>query len=97
MNLYVPGQTVVLWSNFVDPTSRNPVTPSAVKLRILDPTSTETDVTSGFGNAPYQQYNWPVIVDIPGSWSYRWEASGTYVAACEGQFAVSASPFAPPY
>jgi hypothetical protein len=93
MSTYAPGQTVVLSATFLNAATGAPITPSALELRVLDPTGNETDYTTGFANPSIGLYTYNLIVRFSGTWFYRWVATGTYYAAGEGSFIVDKSVF----
>ena len=93
MGTYTSGQTVVLTATFLNAATQAPIAPSAVTLRVLNPSQTETDHTTGFSNPSTGVYSLNIVVSIPGAWTYRWVATGTFNAAAEGSFQVAQSPF----
>ena len=93
MNVYTPGQTVVIANTFINTATGAPIAPSSVELRVLDPSMNETDTTSGFTNPSTGVYSLNVVVRLTGMWYYRWVATGTFYSASEGSFLVAKSPF----
>jgi len=81
------GDTVRLRARFTDE-SGNPVDPSSVSLRVRRPNG-ET-ITPAVTRESAGNYRADVVVDMPGVWHYRWEASG---GAEEGAFFVRQSAF----
>lgn len=98
MNVYQPGNTVQLYVSFALATgSGNPVDPTAVVCRVTDPTGVETDYSGGsITKASVGNYNFSFAVYTSGVWKYRWEGTGSVVAAQEGAFKVDVSGFASP-
>ena len=97
MTIYARGQTAVVTGMFRDPASDLPLTPTTLKLRIIDPTGTEqASVTTGFISPAPGAYTSTIVAALSGQWKYRWEASiGGISAACENSFLVATSPFVP--
>jgi hypothetical protein len=94
--MYTPGQTVVMTGTFLDPVTRAGLTPTSLRLRILDPAGAETDMTSGFVNPSAGVYTFALVATTVGQWTYRWEATAPFSAACEGTFFVAKTAFASP-
>ena len=97
MSTYLPGQSVTLSVTFLDPSTREALTPATIKLRVVEPTTptpTETDTTGGFTVSSDGRYSLNVPVTTPGVWKYRWEATAPFIAAVEGAFTVSTTTFA---
>ncbi len=96
MTTYLPGQSVTLSVVFLDPATREPLTPLVLKLRVVEPfpASTETDVTEGFAVSDTGKYSWTFPVVTSGTWKYRWEATAPFADAVEGSFVVSTTTFA---
>lgn len=98
MTIYARGQTAIVKGTFQDPTTGVGLSPTSLKLRVIDPTGTEqTPVTTGFGNPTPGSYTSMVVAALSGQWRYRWEASigGFVPSACENTFLVATSPFVP--
>ena len=97
MTTYLPGQSVTLAVTFLDPATREALTPATFKLRVIEPTRptpTETDTTEGFTVSDTGRYSLTFPVVTPGLWKYRWEATAPFIAAVEGAFSVSTTTFA---
>lgn len=66
--------------------------PTSVVLRVLDPagtTTTPSPTSDGSG-----VYHYDLTLNLPGKWYYRWEGTGTLVAATpDGEIVVSDSRF----
>ena len=91
MNTYISGQSVVIATSFLDPMTRSPLTPTALKLRV---TNTETDTTIGAVSLDGSgQYSLTILAVAPGVWRYRWEASAPFTAVVEGSFTVCPTTF----
>jgi hypothetical protein len=97
MNVYVPGQTVIIGVAFANPTTLVPQAATTLKARILTPAGLEIDIITGFGNPSPGVYTWAIVTAIPevGLWNYRWEATTPFTAAAEGTFYVAPTPFVP--
>ena len=98
MNIYDVGNTILLSVSFTDPISGSPVAPSVVTLRVMNPLGVETDYQAGspgFSNPSLGNYSGLVFADLTGVWAYRWEASGSILAAADGQFQMVPTPFSP--
>ena len=94
MNTYISGQSVVIATSFLDPMTRSPLTPTALKLRVTDPANTETDTTIGALSLDGSgQYSLTILAVMPGVWRYRWEASAPFTAVVEGSFTVCPTTF----
>src|SRR5271166_4650957 len=96
MATYTAGQTVVLSVTFLNTATGAPIAPSAVELRVLNPSMTETDHTTGFTNPSTGVYSLNVVAFLAGTWTYRWLATSPFNAASEGSFQVAQSPFLVP-
>lgn len=91
MKTYTLGSQVNFAVDFIDPLTNQPVNPTSVVLRLLDPAGTEHDpVVTGTGTGHFQSVFTPASAGI---WSYRWEGSGGVNSAEEGQFEVQPSQF----
>ena len=94
-NIYELGNTVILSVQFVALRPTVPADPVATTCRVLDPTGAETDYTgTQLTRTGVGAYQVPVLPTIVGTWSYRWEGTGTVVAAHDNTFKVSPSSFA---
>lgn len=93
MNSYEPGSQVTLSVAFTNAAGQ-PAAPTTVKLRVLDPTGAETDYTGDqLTNGGTGLYSAAIAVAISGNWRYRWEATGSVIAAQDGAFRVLATAF----
>jgi hypothetical protein len=96
-NFYTPGQMAVMTGTFTSPSNGAGVAVSALTLRYKDPTGTETDIPlSSMSNPSLGVYSYALEVLTPGRWKYRFEATGSVIAACENSFIVNSSPFTNP-
>lgn len=96
-NFYTPGQMAVMTGTFTDPSNGAGVPVSALTLRYIDPHGNETDVPlSALGNPSTGVYTYALEVLTPGWWRYRFEATGSVIAACENHFIVNRTPFGNP-
>lgn len=96
MSTYTVGQTAIITGKFLDPVSKAGLTPVTLELRIQPPgTASEIDVTGlmSFGNPSAGVYTYNQTLNIVGVWRYRWQAGGSFTAACEGALYVPVSPF----
>lgn len=92
MRQFTPGNEVSFTTTFIDGATNKPTTPTTVKLKLRDPKGVETDLTPS--NPSTGVYTVDFTPEVPGLWSYRWEATGTGVtAAREGNFNVNATDF----
>jgi hypothetical protein len=91
---YFPGQPVELTAEFsqlgafVDPTT--------VKLYVWGPDNSlrhewTYTVAPELIRTVQGKYQARVVVDVPGTWFFRWESLGNYQAAMEGSFQVARS------
>lgn len=72
--------------------------PTTVVFKIKDPlgnivTYTGGNVVNSSTGNYYLDYPIPAQADFAGGWEYRWEGTGTVVAADEGEFDVRESAF----
>lgn len=96
MNMYDAGNMVTITTTFTN-ASGVAVNPSSVTLRVMDPNNIETDYMLGtLTNPTTGVFSQNVTVLTSGIWRYRWEATGTLVAASDSSFIVSATPFSNP-
>lgn len=95
-NKYDVGDQVRLEVTFKDE-NETPTDPSVVVCRYRQPngntTSLEYGADEGVTRASAGAYYANVVADLPGTWSYRWEGTGTLTAAAEGTFTVMRSSF----
>lgn len=102
MNTYTIGETARLSITLYNGPDNTyaPIDPTALTLRVTDAAGTETDYTWPAGTVVRDAvgaFHCDVaITNAPGFWNYRWKATGTAIAAHEGQFLVNASPFSNP-
>ena len=87
------GDRVTLTATFTD-SAGDAVAPTAVTLKVLDPSGNTTTTTSGFTNDSTGVYSYDVDIDEAGVWHYNFAGTGNAVAADEGEFRVSESVFA---
>jgi hypothetical protein len=92
VNTYLSGKSVEITASFFDPVTRLALTPTTIKLRVIDPTGAETD-TTGFTVDTTGRYSTSVVVTRPGVWKYRWEVTAPFTDASEGSFTVAATTF----
>lgn len=93
MNSYPIKSAVRLSVTFTDLTTNQPVDPTTVKLRVMDPTKTEMDFTGTILHPSTGVYQQVIVPTVPGVWKVRWEATGAVIAASEKRFEVQASSF----
>lgn len=70
--------------------------PTTVTLKVQEPDGTETPYTYTLAEVTKSAvgvYYKDIIVDSSGAWFYRWEGTGTVVAATEEYFHVRTSEF----
>ena len=73
------------------------LTPSAVTLRVLDPLGNETDtLLSSLTVVSSGVYSFTLTAITAGIWSYRWESTGTVIAAKDVTFLVTPTIFTSP-
>jgi hypothetical protein len=69
--------------------------PSVVKAYYKSPTGVVTTLVYGVDNALVKdavgQYHVDILAQIVGNWFYRFEGTGTLVAANEGEFVIQPS------
>ena len=92
-NSYVLGQEVVIQLTLTNPITQSPIAADDLLLRIQPPSGPEIDIPSGFANPSTGVYSYSQELTMSGLWSYRWEATGTFFAACEGALYVPVSSF----
>lgn len=88
---YEVGDSVRLEVEFRDATGAL-ADPTAVQVKVEDPSGTETTYTDETKDA-VGQYHKDILASAPGTWHYRWEGSGALVAISEGFFIVKRSAF----
>lgn len=89
------GDVVVVACQFED-CDGNAVDPSVVTLMYKNSNGTTTvvyDGVDGIERVGIGTYQYELDVDVVDLWHYRWEGSGTVIAADEGSFRVSESAF----
>jgi hypothetical protein len=95
MNFF-PGASVRYSVNFTDPDNAN-ADPDVVKLYIRPPTGNSTTYTYLSGNTIVKSSNGNYYADVSvnatGTWTYRWEGTGTLQAADEGFVEVRPTRF----
>jgi len=91
-NSYDLGSAVILTGAFAD-ISGNATAPTNVRLRVEDPTATETVYTS-FSNPSLGVYSYTLICLTAGVWRYRWEGDGAVTAVADAAFVVTSTAFA---
>lgn len=90
---YLKGQVVRLRVHFTDPENQDArVQPSSVTVKVQDPAGSESSHTPTFDSSDTSFY-YDLTVSSAGTWYYRAEASGSYVAAGEKAITVKASEF----
>jgi hypothetical protein len=70
--------------------------PTAVTLKIQDPSGNETTYTYALGQITKTatgQYRYDLTIDETGYWYYRWEGTGAVVASAEAHLLVRATEF----
>jgi hypothetical protein len=90
-NNYDFGSAIVLTGKFAD-VNGNPLAPTNVRLRVMDPGQLENTYTS-FSNPTTGTYNYTLTVMKAGVWYYRFEGDGAVVAVGDQAFNVNATPF----
>lgn len=97
MNAYDVGDQVRLSVLFSD-AAAVATDPTVISVLIGSPVGTVTILSYSDDLAVSREgdgaYYVDIVVDRPGTWSYRWQASGTVTAAAEGRFIVRRSAFA---
>jgi hypothetical protein len=94
MNTYPLGNAITLSATFTVASTGSLGDPSIVKLRIKDPLNVETDYTGGVLSHPSTGvFQYVLTPAIPGVWKYRWEGTGTLVAASERKIEIQPSSF----
>lgn len=89
---YAIGNLVRCTAEFRDPTGLDAlVDPSTVTFKLKTPTGTATTSTPTHDSTG--RYHADVNVTEAGTWSYRFESTGTYQAAQEGTFYVEQGAF----
>lgn len=94
-NKYLVGNKVRLTATFED-LNGVVVAPSIVKLIFKNSAGDVTTWVYGVDselmyNAGTKQFSAEVLLDMTGSWVYRWESAGTYLSASEGVLIATAS------
>jgi hypothetical protein len=94
INNYRVGTLVTVTGSFTD-LNGNPATPSAVTLRMQDPTNVETVITttSLTAGSTAGVYSYSLVPLIAGMWLYRFEGTGAVVATEDSSFNVLPSQF----
>ena len=92
MNSYSLGSAVLVSALFKD-ANNIPVNPTTITLKVRDPTSVETDYTTGFTNQGVGMYTYVFVPTVSGVWRYRWIGTGAATAASEGKFEIKPSDF----
>ena len=91
MGSYAVGTAIQILGTFTNP-AKAAVDPTAVRLRVKDPTGTEVDYIS-----PIQistgVYSQQIIPTMTGTWVYRWEGTGAVIASSENKFEVKPTAF----
>src|SRR5690348_1916267 len=92
-NVYVQNSQVRVSSEFT--VSGTDTDPATVTCRYKDPSGTVTTLVYGSDAALMRdgtgKYHVDITASTAGNWWYRFEASGTVVAANEAEFVVSLS------
>lgn len=89
------GDSVRLRTTITDGESASPVAPSALSIHVRAPNGSLASYTLGAGGGPtaiasgIYQIDLPVLT--PGTWNYRWVATGP-MAAESGRFPVASNP-----
>lgn len=89
-NRYDKGDAVRLTATFA--VAGSETDPTTVTLKVKDPsknTDTYTLATGGVTKSATGVYYRDVVLDEGGEWFYRWEGTGTCMAAGEGHFLCS--------
>ena len=96
MNLYRVGNVVQLTGTFTDP-SGDLVDPSTVVCKVSDPEGNATTPPVSRASVGIYTATMTIADDAAaaGVWVYRFEGTGTFVAAYEARFVVAPSPFYP--
>lgn len=93
-NTYAVGESIILSATFTVATVNTD--PTTVTLRIKDPTGNIDVYTLALATVTRDSagvFHKDLTIDESGEWFYRWEGTGTCVAADEVQFLVTASEF----
>ena len=94
MNTYPIGNALTLTVTFTVAATGVPADPHVVKLRIMDPAETETDITQGSLTHPtVGTFQYSLTPEIPGVWKYRFEGTDGVTAAAEKRFEIQPSSF----
>lgn len=92
-NVYAKDSLVRVSSEFT--LSGTDTDPTTVKCFYKDPTGVVTTLTYGIDNALVKdatgKYHVDISASIVGNWWYRFEATGSVVAANEAEFVISLS------
>ena len=88
---YIQGSLVRLGITFFD-INETPSDPTTVTLKIENPDKAVSEVT--FADAQVVRvstgvYTYNLYLNVPGKWSYRWEAGGAVMAAAESFLRVT--------
>lgn len=95
MNVHDKGDQVRLAVAFTDAAGAA-ADPSSVTLKYRKPDGSITTIAYGSLTHPaVGSFYADVVVDQAGTWSYRFESSGTYVGAEEESFRVRSSRLSP--
>jgi hypothetical protein len=95
MNSYSIQTAVRMKDQFINVLTGQPADPSSVVLYVLDPHATRTLYV--YGTDPVVRdgigaYHFDVIVTVSGTWTYKWQGTGTVVATSpDTQFMVTPS------
>jgi hypothetical protein len=78
----------LLWYLYSD---EDRTTPSDATVALTVKAPDGTTITPSVTHVATGQYSAAVSITMPGTWSYRWVATGALVAADEGQFSARPS------
>jgi hypothetical protein len=94
---YLIGNASRVQTRFRNAITGAPVDPTTLTLKIKDPALVETTYVYGVGPQIIKESVGVYYYDLPliatGTWRYRWEGTGTNMAASEGSLVVNASAF----
>lgn len=96
-NLYDKGDLVQVTASFSNRISGAPVDPATLVFKHKNPSGTLVTKTYGTDADVVRQsqgnFFFNINANTVGTWKYRWESTGDYQAAAEGEFIVKASNF----
>ena len=99
MKIFQLGSRIRLAETFTDLIAGTLTDPTAITLKMRDPSGAETPYVYGGGQVLRDSvgvYHCDLTLGIPGKWFARWVAAGALVAVDEQIFTVSPSAFVAP-